>query len=65
MTTIYLTPREYVNWFAREYPIDGRPMTYVRLASGREIHFDDMTDDDANLVAQQFMLWALPAKGEA
>jgi len=63
--TIELSPREYIKWFTENHKIDGYEMDYVRLNSGREIHFDNMTDEDANFVAGQFMMMMAKPEGNA
>lgn len=61
-----MTAREFIAWFAQEYsPIVGHKIDFVRTASGREIRFDNMTDDEAEFVASQFMLMMVPAEGNA
>lgn len=63
--TIELTPREYISWFVKKNKINGHEISYVKLSSGREVHFDNMTDEDANLIASQFMLMMMPSQGQS
>lgn len=44
--------REYIRLFSHSI---GKKVTFVALSSGREVHFDAMTDDDALLVAKLLM----------
>jgi hypothetical protein len=46
-----MTPTEARDYISNFKHVLGLDATYVRLSSGREIHFDSMTDDDAVLVA--------------
>ena len=63
--TIELTPHEYVKWFDENNKIDGHEIDHVVTSSGRTIHFADMTDEDANFVAGQFMLMMAKPEGSA
>ena len=63
---IYLTAREYVAWFAKENASAlGFEIDHIKTNTGRTIYFSDMTDDDANFVAQQLMLMSAQQEGNA
>ncbi len=64
MKTIHMTPQEFVKWFV-ENNYNGEPFDYVVTSSGRKIMLNEMTDDDANFVAQQFMLMSEKPGGQA
>lgn len=63
MKTTVLSPRDFVKWFVKQHTIDGQEMTCVKTNSGREINLSDMTDDDAEFVAGQFMLMMSKTEG--
>ena len=65
MKKVNMTPRDFVTWFAKTHPIDGKIIDFVQTSSGRKILFDDMTDEDANFVANQFMLMMASPEGQA
>ena len=64
MKKILMTPREFVHWFLK-HNYKGEKPDFVITSSGRKIMLNDMTEDDANFVAQQFMLMAEETKGNS
>jgi hypothetical protein len=65
MKTVALSPRDYIKWFTKNNKIDGHEINRIQTNTGREIRFDDMTDEDAEFVASQFMLMMAKPEGSA
>lgn len=63
MKTTVLQPRDFIKWFVKEYKIDGEEMKFVQTNNGRTITLSDMSDEDAEFVAAQFMLMMSKPEG--
>lgn len=62
MNSTVLSPRDFIKWFVKQHTIDGQEMTFVTTNSGRKIDLSNMTDDDAEFVAGEFMSMMATAK---
>lgn len=56
--TAPLSPREFVEWFRDKHTIDGRRIRFVATPDVGVVNLEDMSDEEAQAVAEQLMLAA-------
>ena len=63
--TAPLTQREFVEWFRDTHMIDSKRLQYIMTQDAQIIDLDRMTDDQARMVAEQFMMLESRFEGHA